>query len=373
VEIVTESRIGADNLQWEKALKANIGVEMNLFNDKFQFVMDMFNDQRDGIFMQRVQIPDYVGLTTMPFGNVGKMKSYGADGNASFMQEFGKNMSFTVRGNFTYSKNNVQNWEEANPRYPYQEVSGYPHGAIRGYQSVGLFKDWDDVNNSPAQFGTVMPGDIKYRDVNGDGIIDTNDKVPLSYSTYPLLMYGFGGEFRYKNITVGVLFKGTGKTDFFHVGYNHPNDNPDLGINGAGYIPFYNGVTGNVLTIVNDPANRWIPKEYAIVSGIDPALAENPNARFPRLSYGYNENNSQLSDFWKGDARYLRLQEVTVNYNLKASFLRKLKIQSVDLQLVGNNLLLWDKVKIFDPEQAYKNGQVYPIPTTSSLQIYINL
>lgn len=364
-ESVSEAVVGADNLRWEKALKANLGIEINFFNDKARLILDVFNDQRNGIFMQRVQIPDYVGLTTMPFGNVGKMRSYGADGNASFTQDLGKDMNFTVRGNFTYSKNEVQNWEEANPKYPYQEVSGYPYGVIRGYQAVGLFKDWDDVRNSPAQFGKVMPGDIKYRDVNGDGVINSDDRVPLSYATSPpLLMYGVGGEFRYKNLTVGILFKGTGKTDFFHVGYNG---------NGTGYVPFYNGINGNVLTIANDPSNRWIPKEYAIANNIDPALAENPNARFPRLTYGYNENNSQLSDFWKGDARYLRLQELTINYNLRTSFLRKLKIQSIDFQLVGNNLLTWDKVKLFDPEQAHRNGEVYPIPTTYTLQMYINL
>ncbi len=364
VESITESTIGADNLQWEKAIKGNIGIEANMLDDKIQLVFDMFNDQRDGIFMERVQIPDYAGLVTMPFGNVGKMKSYGADGNITFNHEINKEMSFTLRSNFTYSKNNVQNWEEANPKYPYQEASDYPYGTIRGYQSIGLFKDWDDVRNSPAQFGTLMPGDIKYRDVNGDGVINSDDRVPLSYSTYPLLMYGFGGEFRYKDFTLGVLFKGTGKTDFFHVGY---------GGNGTGYIPFYQGINGNVLKIANDPKNRWIPTDYATANGIDPSLAENPNARFPRLTYGYNENNSQLSDFWRGDARYLRLQEVTLNYNYKSSFLQRIKIQSIDFQLVGNNLLLWDNVKIFDPEQAHRNGEVYPIPTTYTLQMYINL
>ena len=364
VESITESTIGADNLQWEKAIKGNIGIEANLLDDKFQLVFDMFNDQRDGIFMERVQIPDYAGLITMPYGNVGKMKSYGADGNITFNHEISKDMSFTLRSNFTYSKNNVQNWEEANPKYPYQEASDYPYGTIRGYQSIGLFKDWDDVRNSPAQFGTLMPGDIKYRDVNGDGVINSDDRVPLSYSTYPLMMYGFGGEFRYKQFTLGVLFKGTGKTDYFHVGYSG---------NGTGYIPFYQGINGNVLKIANDPKSRWIPAEYAVANGIDPSLAENPNARFPRLTYGYNENNSQLSDFWRGDARYLRLQEVTINYNYRSSFLQRIKIQSIDFQLVGNNLLLWDNVKIFDPEQAQRNGEVYPIPTTYTLQMYINL
>ncbi|MDD2243644.1 MAG: TonB-dependent receptor [Dysgonamonadaceae bacterium] len=364
LETIGETRIGADNLQWEKAIKANLGIEGRLFKERFSFVIDIFNDQRDGIFMQRVQVPDYAGLITTPYSNIGKMSSFGSDGNVAFTENINEDMSFAIRGNFTYSRNNVQHWEEANPAYPYQEASGYPYGTIRGYHAIGLFKDWDDVENSPTQFGTVMPGDIKYRDVNGDGVINSNDRTPLSYSTYPLLMYGFGGEFRYKELTVGVLFKGTGKTDYFHVGYSG---------NGIGYVPFFRGVNGNVLSIVKDPANRWITKEYALENGIDLKYAENPNARYPRMTYGYNENNSQLSDFWKGDARYLRLQEVTINYNLKNDFLRKLKITSIDLQLVGNNLFLWDKVKLFDPEQAHRNGEVYPIPTTYAFQMYINL
>ncbi|GGG77534.1 SusC/RagA family TonB-linked outer membrane protein [Parapedobacter pyrenivorans] len=368
-DAVNEGVVGADNLEWEKAIKSNLGIEGTLFDHKVQFVFDLFNDQRNGIFMQRVQVPSYAGLVNMPFGNVGKMRSYGADGSTSFTQKLNADMNFTVRGNFTYSKNDVQNWEEANPRYRYQEISGFPHGAIRGYQSLGLFKDWDDVDNSPAQFGQVMPGDIKYRDINGDGVINTDDQVPLSYATYPLLMFGFGGEFRYKDFTVGVLFKGTGKTDFFHVGQFVPG----YGVNATGYVPFYNGVNGNVLSLINDPSNRWIPREYAIAQGIDPALAENPNARFPRLTYGYNENNTRLSDYWKGDARYIRLQEVTLNYNLRKAFLQRLKITSIDFQLTGNNLAIWDRVKIFDPEQAQRNGEVYPIPSSFILQLYINL
>lgn len=363
IESVNESRIGADNLQWEKAVKTNIGMELNLFHDKLSFIFDVFHDQRNGIFMQRVQVPAYAGLISMPYGNVGRMKSLGADGSASFRQTVNQNVSFTLRGNFTFSKNKVQNWEEANPKYPYQEISGYPYGSIRGFQSIGLFKDWDDVNNSPAQFGKVMPGDIKYRDVNGDGIVNSDDQVPLTHSTYPLLMYGFGGEVNYKKFTLGVLFKGTGKTDYFYSG----------GGIGMGYVPFFNGVTGNVLTIANDPKNRWIPMDYALANGIDPALAENPNARFPRLTYGNNVNNAQRSDFWLGDARYLRLQEINLNYNLRCKFLQRLKIASIDLQFVANNVYIWDKVKLFDPELAYKNGEVYPIPSAYIMQVYIHL
>ena len=358
-ETLWETYTGADNLNWEKASKLDVGVEGRLFGDRVNFVVDFFNDVRDGIFQERQQVPAYVGLMSKPFSNMGKMRSYGADGNISYTERLGKNASMTLRGNFTYSKNDVKNWEEANPAYPYQEAAGYPYGVVRGYQAMGLFKDQLDIETSPVQtFGEYKPGDIKYRDINGDGRIDNDDKVPIAYSSTPLLMYGFGGEFQYKNFTLGVLFKGTGKTDFFY--------------GGAGYIPFASGKLGNVLTQAADPRNRWIPMDYALANGIDPSLAENPNAKYPRLQYGNNNNNSQTSTFWKGNSRYLRLQEITLNYNFKANALRKIGIQSVDLQFVGNNLAVWDKVKIFDPEQAPSNGRVYPLPATFTLQLYLH-
>jgi TonB-linked SusC/RagA family outer membrane protein len=246
VERIKEATIGADNLEWEKALKADLGIEGRLFKNRFSFVLDIFNDQRNGIFQERVQVPDYVGLISMPFGNVGKMKSYGADGNVSFTQKLNSDMNFTIRGNMTYSKNKIQNWEQAYMEYPYLEYTGFPYGAMWGYQAIGLFKDEEDIKYSPIQtFGDVMPGDIKYKDVNGDGKIDNLDRVPLSYSTLPLLMYGVGGEFRYKYFTIGVLFKGTGKTDFFHVGQTVKINN-DKYSNGMGYIPFYDGPSGGV-------------------------------------------------------------------------------------------------------------------------------
>ena len=365
VETIAETLIGADNLKWEKALKADIGVEGRVFNDKIDFVVDFFNDQRNGIFQPRRQVPEYVGLVNDAYGNVGRMKSIGSDGNISFNHTINQDASFVVRGNYTYSTNLVQNWEQLYLDYPYLEETGYPYNVHRGYQSLGLFKDEDDIKYSPKQqFGEVAPGDIKYKDVNADGIINEEDIVPLSHNSYPRLMYGFGGEFKYKDFTIGVMFKGTGKTDYYHVGQSG---------NGMGYIPFHGGATGNVLTLLKDPSNRWIPRDYAEQAGIDPLLAENPNARFPRLQYGYNSNNSQLSDFWKGDARYLRLQEVTLNYNLRTNSLRKIGIQSVDLQLVGSNLYTWDKVKLFDPEQARFNGRVYPIPSVYTFQLYINI
>ena len=358
-ETLIESYIGADNLEWEVATKFDLGIEGKLFDNRVDFVVDFFNDQRSGIYQQRVQVPSYVGLTSMPYSNVGEMRSYGADGNISYTERLTKDLSLTLRGNFTYSKNDIDNWEEANPAYPYQEHAGYPNGVVRGYHALGLFKDDYDIETSPVQtFGNYQPGDIKYADINGDGRIDSDDQTPIAYSNTPILMYGFGGEIAWRNFSLGVLFKGTGNTDFFY--------------GGNGYIPFANGKAGNVITLAADPANRWIPMEYALEHGIDPSLAENPNAIYPRLNYGAQNNNNRTSTFWKGNSRYLRLQEITLNYNFKAKALQKVGIKSVDLQFVGNNLAVWDQVDIFDPEQAASNGRVYPLPATFTLQMYLH-
>jgi TonB-linked SusC/RagA family outer membrane protein len=370
---ITESSVGADNLMWEKSRKADLGIDAKMFDNKLELTLDVFHDLRDGIFQQRQSIPGYAGLLAMPYGNVGKMVSYGSDGNISFHHSFNKNLSFTLRGNFTYSRNEIKNWEQSPQKYPYQSYNGYTNGTIRGYVALGLFRDKQDVASSPAQqFGNkVLPGDIKYKDINGDGVIDTDDRVALSDPTYPRMMYGFGGEVKYKDFTLGILFKGTGHTPFYYAGQSVSHNGLTYD-NGMGYIPFHGGDTGNVPTVAANPANRWIPAEWAAANGISPAMAENPDARFPRLDSEYNANNSQLSTFWKSDSWYLRLQEITLNYHFKKLFLERLGISSLDIQFVGSNLYVWDEVKLWDPEQANKNGQVYPIPSRYTLQLYIN-
>ncbi|MDR2038675.1 MAG: TonB-dependent receptor [Bacteroidales bacterium] len=365
VNTINIVKVGADNLEWEKAYKSNLGFDIQLFKNNASITIDVFHDKRDGIFQQRVQVPDYVGLISSPWGNTGGMVSWGTDGSASYTYDIKKDMSITVRGNYTFSKNKITNFESNYERYPYKDRINQPNNVVFGYHSLGFFKNQDDIDASPRQtWSTPMPGDLKYKDVNGDGVIDPEDQVPISYNQmFPLFSYGFGASFNYKSLSIGVLFRGTGKMDYYR--------------NNTGYIPFNGNRLGNVLEQFKDPNSRWIPKWYidenpGLFEGTG-VIAENPNAKLPRLQWGNNSNNDQLSDFWKDNAQYLRLQEVTINYNLKNDFLKRIGIGSIDFQVVGNNLYVWDKVKIFDPEQANRLGAVYPIPTTYSFQLYINL
>lgn len=358
---LTEDQEGADNLMWEKAKKFDLGMDLHLFNDKFTVTVDYFKDTRDGIFQERKQIPDYVGLIQMPYGNIGRMQSWGGDGNFEFFQPIGKDFHVILRSNFTLSKNKILNWEDTKKPYSYLENNGFANNVQRGFVALGLFKDQQDVDMSPSQFGTVRPGDIKYKDVNGDGKITDDDKVPLfAYSGIPQLMYGIGAELRYKNWTLNVLLKGTGRNKFLYGGSD--------GSKFDGYIPFNQGDKGNVMEIAYDPANRWISAEYS-----GDQATENLNARFPRLFYGKSENNTKPSTFWMGDSRYLRLQELSLNYALKSPGLQRiLGIQSVNIQLMCENLAVWDSVKLYDPEQANSCGQAYPLPARYSLQLYLN-
>lgn len=338
---VTESEMGATSLVWEKAKKQNFGLELT-FWDKLSFTLDVFRDMRDGIFMERSTLPDIVGISVKPYGNVGKMKSWGADGNASFHHKVGE-FDFEVRGNFTLTRDKILDYDEPVPLFPYKGHKGRGNEVTRGLVALGLFKDEADIENSPTQFGTkLLPGDIKYKDVNGDGKIDDDDIVPIGKANVPKLQYGFAGSVTWRNFDFNIFFRGASQVDYFY--------------GGSGFYPFSGGETGNILTIVNNQANRWTPASY---SG-DPAT-ENPNARFPRMTYGENKNNNRNSTFWLADASYLRLKTVEIGYTLPDKFLNKIRMKNLRLSVIGDNLHLWDKVKLWDPEQASSNGAVYPL------------
>lgn len=352
---LTETQVGSSNLRWEKAKKANIGIDMRFLHERFDMTVDFFQDKRSGIYQQRQSVPEEMGLVTLPWANVGEMKSWGMDGTISYTQPLGDNDKYLiVRANYTQSMNEITNYEEDLKKYPYQSAVGYQSGINRGLIALGLFKDQAEIDNSPRQtFGDYLPGDIKYKDINGDGLINSDDEVPLKYSYVPQIQYGFATEFNWKNFNVSVLFEGVSRVTYFK--------------GGNMYRPFAQSAVGNVITDFANPANRWISRE---ISGN--SATENPNAKYPRLYYGGSANNDRNSTFWLSDGGYLRLKNIQVSYTARGAFLKKLGLQKAVFSLIGDNLAVWSKEKMLDPAQAGDNGNAYPIQRVYTLQLNLS-
>ena len=349
---LTYTYYATDAVTWEVATKHGVGIDFSLFNDKLTGTIDYFHEQRDGIYQERNYIPLSVGMYGTGTGtklstNIGSVVSKGFDGNLGYTQRIG-DVNLTLRGNFTYSKSKILKYDEEFSNYPYKSQQGFRVDQTRGLISLGLFKDYDDIRNSPKQtWGDVMPGDIKYADVNGDGKVDENDEVPIGATSRPNLIYGFGVSAQWKDFDINILFQGAGKSTFC--------------IEGPTVYPFKDGDWGNILADMAN-ANRWILGEN-----------EDPNAEYPRLSYGGNENNYRPSTHWLRNGSYLRLKNLEIGYNIPKNIINKIHLNNVRLYFMGTNLLTFSKFKLWDPELNSSNGQAYPLSRSYTLGLTINI
>ena len=347
------SRVASTGVTWEVATKHDLGLDLSLFNDKFTMTVDYFHEQRDGIFTSREYLPSMVGLTSSPQANVGSVLSEGFDGNFAYRQRIGK-VDLTIRGNITYSKNTILEKDEGYNVYEYQMNKGHRVDQSRGFIALGLFKDYDDIRNSPKQnLGTYQPGDIKYKDVNGDGVVDDNDQVAIGATSRPNMIYGIGASASWNGLDVNIHFQGAGKSTFC--------------IGGNGVYPFADGGWGNVLTDVVK-SSRWISAD---ISG-DPAT-EDVNAEYPRLTYGWNNNNYRPSTYWMRNGAYLRLKTVELGYTLPKKIVNKARLNNVRIFCIGTNLLTFSSFKLWDPELQSTNGAAYPLSKSVTLGLTVNL
>ena len=347
------TQMASPNVTWEVARKTDFGFDFVAFDNKFSLTMDYFHEKRTGIFIQRMFLPDITGLESYPWANVGAVKSKGFDGNFQYKDHIGE-INWTVRGNITYSKNTILERDEENNVYAYQYGKGYRVNQQRGLIALGLFRDYDDIRNSPKQsWGTVQPGDIKYKDVNGDGIVDDGDRVAIGATDTPSLIYGLGASVSWRGFDLNLHFQGAGKYTFL--------------INSGAVNAFRDGRWGNILQGITD--NRWISSD---ISGTKET--ENPNAPYPRLSYGYNLNNQQSSSFWLRNGRFLRLKNLDIGYTLPKPMVNTIHLESVRIYISGQNLITWSPFKLWDPElDSSQRGQTYPITRSFTAGIQISL
>lgn len=352
---LTYLRISSNTVTWEVATKQDVGIDLVMFRNRFELTVDYFDERRDGIYMVRNYLPAMVGIQgDAPAANVGKVRTKGFDGNFRYTQRFGE-VSLTMRGNMTYSKNRITENDEMVNRYPYLRNTGFRISQARGLIALGLFEDYEDIRNSPRQTfagsginqAAIMPGDIKYKDVNGDGVIDNNDVVPIGATREPNLIYGVGVSLAWKGFDINVHFQGAGKSHFF--------------ISGKTVYPFSSGDWGNVLLDVAK-GDRWILGEN-----------ENPNATYPRLSYGGNANNYRASTFWLRDGSYLRLKTLEIGYTLPKIVSNKIHLNNARFYVIGQNILTFSKFKLWDPELGSSNGEKYPLGKTWTFGLAFNL
>jgi len=332
-------RYANPDITWEVAHQANVGFDMSLWN-KLNVTFDAYHTYRSNILMARASIPGTMGLANVPSANIGAATSRGIDASVDYNHTFSKDWWIQGRANFTLAMSRYDKYEE--PAYedePWLSRTGYSLSQSWGYIGERLFIDDKDVANSPVQtFGTYGAGDIKYRDINGDGQITALDKVPIGFPNDPEIVYGFGFSVGYRALDLSMFFQGQSRSSFF--------------INSTTTAPFAD--------------NNALLKAYA-----DDHWSEDNRdiyALWPRLSPDVNINNAQPSTWWLRNGKFLRLKQLEIGYSLSKRLLDRCRLKTFRFYVNGSNLLSLTTFKLWDIEMA-GDGLGYPVQRVINLGV----
>ena len=325
---------GNPDATWEESRKLDVGVEIGLF-DSLNIIFDWFKEKRSGIFMQRASLPSSFGISNItPWANIGKVDNRGVDISVDYNKAFSKDLILSLRGSFTYAHNEVVEMDEPAYKWDYLSKVGHPINSINCLIAEGLFQDEEEIASSPSQaaYATefpLKPGDIKFKDLNGDRVIDDNDKCWYGNPTVPEIIYGFGFSLKYKGFDCSAFFQGQGKVS----------------------IIMYDSHPFGTKATPGGGLMQWMADEHWREEAPD------PNARYPRLSPEWNTNNTQANSLYVRNGRMLRLKNAEIGYTYK--FMR--------VYVSGTNLLTFSPFKYWDPEKGSGNGLSYPLQRTCNL------
>lgn len=340
---VTVSRYADPDITWEVAYKSNLRLELGLFN-RLNMVAEFYTEKRTNILQTRAAFNDAIGLSADVKANVGEASGRGIDLSMNYAGRLGRHFYITSMGNFTYAASKYLVYEE--PEYtdaPYLSHVGHSLSQIWGYVAERLFVDDAEVQNSPTQnFGGTPPlaGDIKYRDINGDGTINTLDKVPIGYPQTPEITYGFGVSINNQKFDMSVFFQGTARESFW------------LGVSQT--APFVDN--HQLLQVYAD--NHWSEDNRDLY------------ALWPRLTYGRNDNNTQTTTWYMRNGAFLRLKTAELGYTLPASMSGKVGMKTARIYVNGTNLWCLSAFKLWDVEMA-GDGLGYPIQKVFNLGVNV--
>lgn len=353
---ISISRYANPKIGWEISHKMNVGFELKLFND-LEIQAEYFKERRTNILQERADIPSLMGFQAPIRANIGEAKGQGVDISLDYSHIFNKNLWTTIRGNFTYASSEFSEYEE--PDYsatPWRSKIGSKLSQTYGYIAERLFVDDEDVANSPKQqFGEYTAGDIKYKDINRDGIIDEQDIVPIGYPTTPEIIYGFGFSVGYKAFDFNCFFQGSARSSFFIsplriTPFAQPYD-PDNELGGK-------QANNALLQVIAD--NHWSESN------------QNMYAFWPRLSDTAISNNNQSSTWWLRDGTFLRMKSAEIGYTLPKRLTSKAKLENLRIYVSGTNLFNISKFKIWDTEMG-NNGLGYPVQRVFNVGIQLSL
>ena len=340
-----------EKLTWEIAEQSNIGIETRFFGGIVEINADIYQEVRHNILDYRYTMPSTTGLEKPQIGNVGKARSRGIDLSGKIQHAFTPDLWMILNGTFTYSKATYRKIEEATSKPVWQRREGHELSQQIGYIAEGLFRDQAEIDNSPTQGGDIMPGDIRYRDINGDGVIDVNDATYIGFPTTPRVIYGFSGFFNFKNIEFSFAFQGSGKRAFF--------------MNPTSISPFVNNRA--MLKAIYD--DHWSSDN----------MTERPF--WPRLSTqsisvhnpqeAWSGAEERRSTYFMRECSFLRCTSIELAYNLPREFLQRLKMQTVKFYARVNNPFLITNFKVWDVELG-DNGFNYPIQRTWSIGLNVS-
>ncbi|WP_439697879.1 TonB-dependent receptor [Mucilaginibacter sp. AW1-7] len=345
-----------DDVTWETSKQTNLGIEFTLLK-KINVIAEVYKNNKYNILQDRSSIPSTMGLESGIAANIGKAESKGIDISVDGKENIGRDFSLQMRGNFTYSTNKYTQFEAPDYAESYRHQVGQPINRQFGYVAERLFVDDNEAANSPSQIfstGGFPPkgGDIKYRDLNGDGKIDGADQTFIGNPTIPQIVYGFGLSASYKNFDLSGFFQGQAKVSFF--------------INPATTAPFIKSpesyYTGNTQVLQAYANDHWSEDN------------QNLYALYPRLGPdgASIENNRQNSTWWLRDGSFLRLKSIEVGYTLPQRISKALLVKNARIYFNGLNMFTWSPFRLWDPELG-GNGFAYPIQKVFNIGLNVNL
>ncbi|MCA5005188.1 SusC/RagA family TonB-linked outer membrane protein [Sphingobacterium bovistauri] len=356
---VSISRYGNNSITWETSYKTNLGLDITALNNKIELNLDVFQETRKNILMPRIDMPITMGVPVTQYANIGEAYNRGLDATVIVNHRFTPDWSIRVNGNFTFATGKYTKYEQIDYGLDYLLFEGKPINSHYGYVADRLFISDEEVANSPQQNigGVLRGGDIKYLDLNGDGLINFMDRTPMGYPNIPEVMYGFGFSTSFKGLDFSMLFQGSARSSFM------------IDYTSAGVHPF---VDVAVTDAFNGVSKRGVNQLLQVFA--DSHWSENNqdlNALAPRFSVNPLSNNTAASSWWLRNGEYLRLKQIELGYTVPNKWLEKYKVRSLRLFSTMTNPMVWSKFKDWDVELR-GGGLNYPIQRVTNFGLNLN-